>query len=801
MEMGTSGNKQATDKLRLSVSKRTLRLGHLSLGLALTLIGCQDTEPNDVPPATSSEQSIGAFNGIAWNGLAWNGAAWNGLGWNGLSWNGLGWNGLAWNGLGWNGAAWNGAAWNGLAWNGAAWNGLAWNGVSGQDSPVFTTLHNWINHQDANGNGTPTSSYVNQCGPRNTYSSNYLNDNEDMMARISALSYWVSCACAANVEIPFSDTHGRFSTTFYGGMGLAPTWCGSNQNATVPESEIQIVSACLMARVNTKGKHFPLSLLSWEMSTQASNNEGILLWRPLAKYFGNLWKQPHSDTDTTTAYSTNLSYSGSNWWNMERFSASGWGGLWMRDQIPFGRDCESSDCGGHLEHLGPYGYKNKQLGDLGAWDPNAPGVNLYKAVATTATSNLNTPGGLETYTAQVPGLPNGFVKEYAANYRGRSWRVMSVNGPDLISIEDPYATLPAGKTSWAQVEPSSAAFPSGQSAECPTPAVTYYLPSYNVCEGRPDGSGTTQAGRRLLGMNNSQALSLNFSINNTSNAGVISLDQNEPVSIAIRYQRLGLLGDGQCNPNAGCADTLSSECLSGVVSSNGLGCIGGVANPGKLKIWAMSNRPNSTSWALVHGTGVMYGKNIFPPTTNNTAMYSTAYIYPVYAQDSGATITGAVDNTPGVVKTDTLRVKIQGETLVAGDAPYLDAAYYFPGPPPSDADCKGPNGCWMYAGPSISMAVAQNAYYTHQTPFLPQGTYTFVMTPAAGADADLYVKVNQPAAGTLTVTDSSYTCRPYYGAGAVETCTVTIGPRGGDISVAVKGYSAGSSLFQLVGTN
>src|SRR5262249_53988404 len=143
---------------------------------------------------------------------------WNGEIWNGEIWNGEIWNGEIWNGLGWDQHALAGPGWYGLGWhnNSQSWDANAWGGTTtAQDCTVTpnnnscTTLHNWVNHLDFDGNGIP-------------------GEANDRQMAVKALAYWVSCACASNVAIPFSDTHGLLSTTLYGGLGLAPNWCGSS---------------------------------------------------------------------------------------------------------------------------------------------------------------------------------------------------------------------------------------------------------------------------------------------------------------------------------------------------------------------------------------------------------------------------------------------------------------------------------------------------------------------------------------------------------------------------------------------
>ena len=717
----------------------------LAMGAALLLGACAGAE---APAVEESTQAVAAYNGNGWNGNGWNGLAYNGSGWNGSGWNGSGWNGNGWNGSGWNGSGWNGSGWNGNAWGGT---GSAQDCTITPNNDSCTTLHDWVNHTDVNGNGVA-------------------GDNDDKGARVQALSYWVSCACPPNVTIPFSDTHGLISTTFSGGLGLAPTWCGSDTSAAVPSSEMEIVSACLMARINMKGKHYPLSLRSLESGTALTTNEKLTHNEPLAWYWGNLWKMPHLDFDSTTFIdSVDLSASGGWWWNMERFSCSAATDV-LKDQALYGRDCDSSDCGGHLEFLGDCGSGKKMLGSPGSWDPKAPGNSYYKATAATLFQSAQ-PGGLAS-TTQSGG--SGGTSTATATYRGRSWRVMTLNRPETLSLEQPLSSFLDG--SYGQVQLESGSIPAAQVAYCTLD---------NPCEG---GIPQDQRGRKLLGLSSSQSVSVTLSGNKAAPWNIPG-DPNEPMSIAIRYSRPGKLGDGQCDP-AGCAQTTWMECASGKVGIGG--CIGGIDSSAQLRIWVMNNTPYSLGWSPVHGSISPYGKNIFPATGSATT-YSTAYIYPIYTQDALATVDGASDKTPGITY-DTLRVWLSGDTANAADAPQLDTAYYLPGPPPGDANCRGPNGCWLFAGPNRSVSVAQNAEYSYTSPPLPGGTYTVRISNLSG-DADLYVKAN----GTAAV--NSWDCRPYQGAGTPETCVVTLPITGGYLSAMVRGFSAGTATATLTANN
>ena len=735
-------------------NRRTTPFGNWAAGILLVLASCGGRDGAQESDLNSVEKAASGYNGGGWNGGGWNGGGWNGGGWNGGGWNGGGWNGLGWNGGGWNGGGWNGGGWNGNAWGGI---GSAQDCTISPNNNNCTTLHDWVNHSDVDNNGIAGDEY-------------------DRRTRVQALAYWVSCACPASVEIPFSDTHGLFSTALYGQFGLAPIWCGSDSNASVPTSEMEIVSACLMARINMKGKHVPLSLQSLEPGTALSTNERITHGTPMSRFWGNLWRFPHADTDSTTPASNDAANSGGAWWNMERFSCTEPSvyGEDRQDQAVFGRTCDIESCDGQLEHVGYCSEGRKRLGDSGTWDQDNPRSTLYKAVSALRDDPVVAGGHGATMLAGSGGGTNLATSEY----RGRSWRVMSVSRPYTISIENPLSTYPSNgaswvKRAWAQVE-SGTLFAS-QSSQC--------LLGTAECQGSNDN------GQKLINLTTGQQISLNLSGNLAAPDTSLPGDPNEPMTVAIRYSRAGLLGPGQCDPDMDCASTPAIECSSGQKDENG--CLGGVAFPGLLRIWVNNNKPMTSGWTSVHGAGSPYGKNIFP-TTYQTNKYSTAYIYPVYMQDSIASIPGAIDHTAGVTY-DTMRVRIQGEHPDPSFSPHLDTAYFLPGSPPSDADCKGIGGCWLYAGPSESVLLTQNQEWHHTTPILPPGSYTFQITGLTN-DADLYVKKN----GTVSTTN--WDCRPYSGSGVSETCNVTLTGRGGYLSVMVRGYST-TSAATLLGKN
>ncbi len=97
------------------------------------------------------------------------------------------------------------------------------------------------------------------------------------------VSYLVKCALASNDSLVKQDQNGT-NYTFAGGLGLCPAWKngGVNNNGSCQE----LVSACMMAHVNTAGVHIPLWLdaannaIGWGISSSYPFQEGT--------FFGNI---------------------------------------------------------------------------------------------------------------------------------------------------------------------------------------------------------------------------------------------------------------------------------------------------------------------------------------------------------------------------------------------------------------------------------------------------------------------------------------------------------------------------------
>ncbi|HEX2658370.1 MAG TPA: hypothetical protein VHU40_08865 [Polyangia bacterium] len=99
------------------------------------------------------------------------------------------------------------------------------------------------------------------------------------------ISYLVRCALPQGRAIVKADQYGT-SYTFPGQLGLAPEWESGACDLACQE----YVSACVMAHVNTTGKHIPIWLVTeksnigWGLSPDFPRQEG--------SFFGNFFVSP-----------------------------------------------------------------------------------------------------------------------------------------------------------------------------------------------------------------------------------------------------------------------------------------------------------------------------------------------------------------------------------------------------------------------------------------------------------------------------------------------------------------------------
>ncbi len=77
----------------------------------------------------------------------------------------------------------------------------------------------------------------------------------------NTVAYLVRCALAAGDTLVKQDQSG-VSYTFNGGIGLCPAWKNGGVHGTNYRTCQNMVSACLMAHVNTAGVHIPIWMAS-----------------------------------------------------------------------------------------------------------------------------------------------------------------------------------------------------------------------------------------------------------------------------------------------------------------------------------------------------------------------------------------------------------------------------------------------------------------------------------------------------------------------------------------------------------
>ncbi len=154
----------------------------------------------------------------------------------------------------------NGLSVNGLSVNGMSVNGLSVNGLS-------------VNGLSVNGLASPD--FV-----------GWFVSNPHMAAMV--MRYVARCALPAGQSLAWSWNGASY--TWYGSLGLAPTW-GSGD--PIPPAEQQLVTACLAAHSNKFGLHVPLSVrgpMADGVSFIALDpGEDTTFTQPEGCFFGNLF--------------------------------------------------------------------------------------------------------------------------------------------------------------------------------------------------------------------------------------------------------------------------------------------------------------------------------------------------------------------------------------------------------------------------------------------------------------------------------------------------------------------------------
>jgi hypothetical protein len=124
---------------------------------------------------------------------------------------------------------------------------------------------------------------------------NSLNDDHfkqwfaaDPVKANSLMKYLVKCSLPIGLGLSFD--YGGITYTWNGLLGLAPHWASGE---LIPETEQQLVSACLAAHANRYGAHVPLSILGQYADgtpIPVSNDELAKFRVTEGCFFGNLFR-------------------------------------------------------------------------------------------------------------------------------------------------------------------------------------------------------------------------------------------------------------------------------------------------------------------------------------------------------------------------------------------------------------------------------------------------------------------------------------------------------------------------------
>jgi len=103
------------------------------------------------------------------------------------------------------------------------------------------------------------------------------------------MKYLVKCSLPLSMGMSFE--YGGISYLWTGALGLAPHWA---EGESIPESEQQLVTACLGAHANRYGAHVPISVLGRQADgTPIPYNDDELSSFPVTEgcFFGNVFKK------------------------------------------------------------------------------------------------------------------------------------------------------------------------------------------------------------------------------------------------------------------------------------------------------------------------------------------------------------------------------------------------------------------------------------------------------------------------------------------------------------------------------
>ena len=592
---------------------------HLAVALGITSIlsGCS-ANPEATPDTNTRPQNAIGFNAIGFNAIGF-----NAIGFNAIGFNAIGFNSINWDGIGWTG--------------------------TGFANPSITPdwgLDPWVND---------TSISL-----------------ADQQARITGISYWTGCACNAGDHLKWvghDPSTGLLTTMYFDGLlGLAPTWC--HGTTAVPPSELEAVSACLYARINTKGIHNALSIRGYENTLKLADNEKLFMAYPEGQYWGSLYDPAQSFKDV----STGLWYANSRA-NACYFADQPATSLLMKDLgVIVGRTCEFDGCGGGMHTTlqcfadgNTDGAKSQAYYDPALTSPAA----LTADPITTSSGPSNSPSN--GYQDWLTGT------KFAVHYNKPRRRVSVFLGA--------WADLETGnwKPSWYQCDPSCGGTADSDGCKCYD----------DYCSSGPQGGLTCE---KPSSCNNCQTIVRH------PGAGCWGTDALCKVGDCVRNRKLTGLAPGCWLP---IQFTRPHDLLTGTP-------VAGNANMHKAGtlIFRYSHVGPGPAGVLLQDQirGVPIPVPPFAPT-GNTDVYANQTLYPIYP---GRTVfTGAL---PGI------EISLSADPTRA--FPELDYAQIHVGPP------YGQTAREMYWSDSsayfkVGQTVCQSVVVTNDTDFTQAGLVRF----------------------------------------------------------------------------
>lgn len=209
-------------------------------------------------------------------------------------------------------------------------------GIVNDEDPL--TSENGLSSNGLSSNGLSSNGLSSNALSSNALSSNALSSNALVMQALQDPSatgdltrmffrYLISCALPPNHSVTYTwkDSTGHLHTEIDpGGLGLAPSW----ETGAPSQDQKEVISACLMARTNSKGIPVPLSLRGKGITAlTVSANERSTYTYGEGAFWGNLFN------DTTPPYAYSCSRVAFNF------------GISTSQYLTQGRTCTTTACG------------------------------------------------------------------------------------------------------------------------------------------------------------------------------------------------------------------------------------------------------------------------------------------------------------------------------------------------------------------------------------------------------------------------------------------------------------------------